>query len=355
MTEHNTEQTTADSTEQVTTENQPNITAFSFGEPEPVLDSRYVDWLGIFANHNEQYYLPPVSLSGLAQILSANGTHQSALMFKRNQIAALFEANSLISKATFRAFMTDYVVFENAFLLAIRNRLGGVNRYARLPALNMRVGTDNNYFLLQPDGSETEYPAANVVHLKSIDVRQSVYGVPEYFAGIQSVLLGEAATLFRRKFYQNGAHAGYILLTFDLEGEEADKLSNAVQNTKGPGNFRSLYLNLPSVVGGSRNATTKDRVQVIPIGEIANKDEYENIKTITMQDILNMHRVPAPLASVMPLNAGGFGDLQNIREVYYDNEQTPLMAHIESLNDFLPRGGQIQFAEPRWLLSTKSK
>ncbi len=33
-----------------------------------------------------------------------------------------------------------------------------------------------------------------------------------------------------------------------------------------------------------------------------------------------MHSVPALLASIIPLNAWGFGDLQNIREVYNDSE-----------------------------------
>ncbi len=326
--------------------------AFSFGDPEPVLSGGITDYLGIFADSNALYYIPPVSLSGLSKLLSANGTHASALGFKCNQLLANWKENPMISRKEIRAAFQDYLVFENGYLLAIRNGLGGVNRYVRLPAINMRVGTDNNYWLLNNDGSMQEFAARDIIHLQGNDVRQSIYGVPDYFAGVQSILLGEAATLFRRRYYQNGAHAGYIFVTFDLDDDMADDIEDAIANTKGPGNYRSMYLNMSSTVGG-KTGITKDRVQLIPVGDYGNNDEYDKIKEVTQQDILNLHRVPAALASIMPMNVAGHGDLKNIREVYYDSEILPMQAIWEELNDVLPQRGRIEFKEPRWLVDSK--
>lgn len=326
--------------------------AFSFGDPEPALSGGITDYLGIFADYNSLYYIPPVSLSGLSKVLSANGTHASALGFKRNQLLANWKENPMIDRKEIRAAFQDYLVFENAYFLAIRNFLGGINRYVHVPAINMRVGTDNNYWLLDNKGTMTEYAAQDIIHLKGTDVRQSIYGVPDYFAGVQSILLGEAATLFRRRYYQNGAHAGYIFATFDLDDKEASAIEEAIANTKGPGNYRSMYLNMSSMVGG-KPGITKDRIQLIPVGDYGNKDEYDKIKEVTQQDILNLHRVPAALASIMPVNAAGFGDLKNVREVYYDSEVLPMQAIWEELNDVLPQRGRIEFKEPRWLLESR--
>lgn len=50
-----------------------------------------------------------------------------------------------------------------------------------------------------------------------------------------------------------------------------------------PGNFRNLFLYAP---GGK-----KDGVQILPVTEIAVKDEFFNIKNCTRDDVLAAHRV----------------------------------------------------------------
>jgi PBSX family phage portal protein len=307
----------------------------------------------VFADSNGYWYVPPVSLAGLAKTMYANGTHASVLEFKQNQLLASWQDNPMIARREARAALKDFEVFDNAYFLAIRNWLGGINRYVRLPAINMRVGTEDNYYLLNSDGSWTEYDAADIIHLNGGDIRQGLYGVPTYFSGIHSILLGEAATLFRRKYYQNGAHTGYILVTFDLDKNKANDLQSAISQSKGPGNHRSMYLNMASTLQG-KPGYTKDRVQVIPVGDFGNRDEYDKIKEITQQDILNMHRVPAGLASIMANNAAGHGDLTNVREVYYDCETIPKQAIWQELNDQLLTRAKIQFNEPRWLVDAKT-
>ena len=61
---------------------------------------------------------------------------------------------------------------------------------------------------------------------------QQVYGSPDYVGGIQSALLNSDATVFRRRYFSNGAHMGFILystdpdLTEEMEEEIAKKSVN---------------------------------------------------------------------------------------------------------------------------------
>jgi capsid portal protein len=68
---------------------------------------------------------------------------------------------------------------------------------------------------------------------------------------------------FRRRYYENGSHAGFILyLTDDKAGQgDIDALRDALKSAKGPGNFRNLFYDAP---GGS-----KDGMQLIPVSEVA--------------------------------------------------------------------------------------
>jgi capsid portal protein len=63
-----------------------------------------------------------------------------------------------------------------------------------------------------------------------------------------SALLNESATLFRRKYYENGSHAGFILYMTDAAQNEADvdSLRKALKDSKGPGNFRNLFVYSPN-------------------------------------------------------------------------------------------------------------
>jgi hypothetical protein len=65
---------------------------------------------------------------------------------------------------------------------------------------------------------------------------------------LQSALLNESATLFRRKYYNNGSHAGFIIYMTDTAQNETDvsALRSALKSAKGPGNFRSLFMYAPA-------------------------------------------------------------------------------------------------------------
>lgn len=161
------------------------------------------------------------------------------------------------------------------------------------------------------------------------DLNQEIYGLPEYLSAIPSTLLNESATLFRRKYYLNGSHAGFIMYMTDAaqNQEDVDNIRKAMKSAKGPGNFRNLFMYSPN--------GKKDGIQIIPLSEVAAKDEFLNIKNVSLDDMLAAHRVPPQLMGVIPNNTGGFGDIEKASKVFVRNELIPLQKRFEELNNWL--------------------
>ena len=307
------------------------LDAWSLGEPQSVMD-RMAVLNAIACYENGIYYTPPVSLDGLARMFRANPHHASAMYVKRNILANRFLPNSRLSRLEFLRFTLDYLVFGNAYLHAPMSRAPLV----ALPAVRVRRGVEaGRYFLRKENGDTTELPRGSTVQLMCDDVNQEIYGGPEYLAALHATLLNEAATLFRRKYYLNGSHAGYILYVNDAahSTQDIDAMRKALRDSKGPGNFRNLFLYSPN--------GKKDGVQLIPISEAAVKDEFIRIKEASRGDILAAHRVPPQLMGIVPSNAGGFGSIENARLVFIANEIMPLQAMFEGLNAAL---GETVFA-----------
>lgn len=66
------------------------------------------------------------------------------------------------------------------------------------------------------------HSAGSIFQLRDADVDQEIYGTPEWLSAVQSALLNESATLFRRRYYNNGSHAGFILYLSDSNVNNAD-------------------------------------------------------------------------------------------------------------------------------------
>lgn len=316
--------------------------AFSFGDPESILSRNIVDYLGVFLDTHQQYYQPPVSLLGLAKVKTANAHHATALLFKRNIVTKWYVDSKVLPKNLFRNAAYEHQLFGQSYYQKIRNGFGIIERLLPMHGINMRrMKEQGRYCLLRPNNQDPiVYKKDEVIHLKDYDVQQSIYGEPEYLAAIQSVLLNEGATLFRRKYYENGAHMGYIFYTADADFEPEDEqmLKEQIKGAKGVGNFRSMFLNIPN--------GKPDSVKIIPVGDVATKDEFERIKNISRNDVISMHRIPPALAGIMPENTGGFGDIEKISRVYYENEVMPMQDVFLELNQYLPPSRKIAFKQP---------
>jgi capsid portal protein len=93
------------------------------------------------------------------------------------------------------------------------------------------------------------------------------------------------------------------------------------------GNFKNLFLYAPD--------GKKDGVQVIPISEVAAKDEFMNIKNVTRDDVLAAHRVPPVIMGVMPNNVGGLGSIEAASKVFARNQIQPLQSRFLAINEWL--------------------
>ena len=314
--------------------------AFTFGEPETVLQGQLAQYLGVYLLDNGQYYQPPLPLVGLARLLRANAYHWPMLEFKTNLVMKGFCETPALSRADAKKMTTDFMVFSNGYLQRHVNVLGNVVRFTHLPGINMRRAKEpDRYCMLDPNGKIVLFQPGEVLHIRNYDVAQDIYGLPSYVGAIQSMLLQEDATLFRRRYYRNGAHMGYIFYssspTLDPADEEA--IRAAVRTSKGVGNFRNLFLHIP-------NGREKD-VQILPVGDFSTKDELEKIKNISRDDIIAAHRIPPALANIIPSVAGGVGDIEKAAGVYMENEIRPLREELAIVNaDLLPEM-RVRFGE----------
>lgn len=222
----------------------------------------------------------------------------------------------------------NYLALGNGYLERRDNLAGRPMTLVNTPALYVRRGKNDEYHWV-PGGWKlaSTFRSGSIVHLREADLVQELYGLPEYMSALQSGLLNEAATIFRRRYFLNGSHAGYILYISEATFEDADAeaLETALEQSKGPGNFKNLLLHLPN---GKENG-----VKVIPVGEAAAKDEFLGIKNTTRDDILAAHRVPPVLLGVVPQNTGGFGDVAKAADVFHFSEIEPLQMRMLEVND----------------------
>jgi len=276
-----------------------------------------------------RWYEPPVSLDGLARATRSSGYLKSGLLFKRNMLVRSFIPHRYLSREAFEQFATDWVHFGMAYLERRRSRLNTTMALHPPLAKYVRRGVEaGRFYMVNGWKNEHEFEPGSVFQLREADIDQEIYGLPEWLASLQSALLNESATLFRRKYYNNGSHAGFILYLSDpsVDTGDVDALREALKGARGPGNFRNLFLHSPN--------GKKDGLQLIPISEVAAKDEFTGIKNITRDDVLAALRIPPQLLGVVPTNAGGFGSIGEAARVWTANELLPMQVRLQRVNEW---------------------
>lgn len=302
------------------------VEVFTFGDPEPVSRLRLLDY--VEAMFNGRWYEPPFPLDGLADAFRASPHHSSAIYLKRNLLTSSFIPHPMMSRETFKAWATDFLVFGNGYLEARRALSGRTMRFEHALSRYMRRGQEKRYFYVPNWREEHEFVPGSVFHLREPDINQELYGLPEYLSALQSALLNESATIFRRRYYENGSHAGFIMYLSDsaVSNGDVEKLREQLRKSKGPGNFRNLFVHAP---GGK-----PDGLKLIPVSEIAAKDDFSAIKNASKDDVLAAHRVPPGLLGIIPNNTGGFGNASQSLQVFYENEIVPLQGLFETFNEW---------------------
>ena len=305
--------------------------AFSFGDAESVLDRRELtEYFEIY--HNGRWFEPPLPMDRLCQVFNMAPHHRSAIGLKVNLLTGHQVPTDELSSNDFERFALDFVQMGNGYLEDVPNVRGRIARARHAPARHMRAPKGEGGFFFVGTGlgihQEHQFAPGAIFQLQQPDVAQEIYGLPEWLSALQSGLLNENATLFRRRYYLNGAHAGFILYVNDAFADQAtaNKVAERMKSAKGVGNFKNLFLYMP---GGK-----KDGVQVLPIADVAAKDEFSGVKNISRDDMLAAHRVPPQLIGIVPTNTGGFGKVGEALDTFFQIEITPIMRRMRAMNDF---------------------
>ena len=109
--------------------------------------------------------------------------------------------------------------------------------------------------------------------------------------------------------------------------EDVDNIRKAMKSAKGPGNFRNLFMY-------STNGK-KEGIQIIPLSEVASKDEFLNIKNVSRDDIMAAHRLSPQVMGIIPKKTGGFGEVEKASRVFVCNKLMLLQKRMEELNSWL--------------------
>lgn len=300
---------------------------FSFGDPESVLDRRELSqYFEIW--HNNRWYEPPLPMGKLAQVFNMAPYHRSAIALKVNLLVAQQVASRWLNSDAFERFALDFLQMGNGYLEWVPNNAGRIARIDHCPAIHTRAGVKPGvfWFVNGPIGDIFEFPGGHVFQLQQPDVAQEIYGMPEWLSALQSGLLSENATLFRRRYYLNGAHAGFLLYLSEplADNQTADAIKQKLGQARGVGNFKNLFVHIPK--------GKKDGIQIMPIADVTAKDEFSNVKNISRDDLLAAHRTPPQLIGVIPQNNGGFGKVSETRDAFYETEIVPIARRMLRMN-----------------------
>lgn len=306
----------------------PQTEVFAFGDPESVLDRREIaQYFEIW--HNGRWYEPPMPLGKLAQSFNMSPYHRSAVALKVNLLISQHQPSRWLGADSFERFALDFCQMGNAYVEWVPNLAGRLARADHAPAVHMRVGVEPGvfWFVNGPIGAEHRFDAGRVFQLMQPDVAQEIYGLPEWLSALQSGLLSENATLFRRRYYLNGAHAGFVFYLSEplADTKTGEKIAEKLGQAKGVGNFKNMFIHIPK--------GKKDGIQIIPIADVTAKDEFSSVKNISRDDMLAAHRTPPQLIGVIPQNSSGFGKVSETRDDYYMAEIVPLMRRMLRVND----------------------
>ena len=117
----------------------------------------------------------------------------------------------------------------------------------------------------------------------------------------------------------------------------AEPLERGFGITLGNSLRRVLLSSLPGVAVTS--------VKIDGVGDFSTKDELERIKNISRDDIIAAHRIPPAMASIIPTNTAGFGDITKVDAVYFRNEIVPIREVLLEVNEILPPALRVAFTD----------
>lgn len=291
------------------------MSLITLGKPEPILTT-VTDYEKIWYNNSAEYYTYPIERLALAQAPNLNAQH-GGIIYARHNMTCRDYLNGGLSHQQMKEAIFNYLVFGDVAILKVRNGWGDVLDLVPLPSLFLHRKKDGK-FVIGQEVEDLVYSPDEIKFIKQYDPQQQIYGLPDYLGGLHAALLNSEATIFRRRYYHNGAHTGGMLYCNDksMTDEVEANIVRNLEQSKGIGNFSTMFVHIP---GGDPEA-----IKFIPVGDISAKDEFSSIKTISAQDILNAHRFPAGLSGIVPTDGSILGDPIKARQAYKEDEIIPI-------------------------------
>ncbi|ERB66268.1 phage portal protein [Vibrio coralliilyticus OCN008] len=301
-----------------------------FSNPVSVMNSDILSYLETALV--DGLYEPPIPFDTLAKALRVNPMHSSAIEFKRNTLAYAVNVSPVLSRRDLKRFIQDYLTFGNGYFQIVRSHAGKgpIVQVKHIPALYMRRREDLGYTYkpkTYEDDGRIDFKEGQIFHLSEYDVAQEIYGLPGHVSGLTSIWLNDDATLFRRQYYRNGQHAGYLLYMNEpsMTKKQEDDIKAKLQAKEGMA-FKNMFVN-------ARGKDTKTP-ELKPIGQVEAKDSFKEVKNQTMNDVLALHRVPIELMSVRRESITSL-DLNKVDWLFHKNELLPMIDALQELNEFV--------------------
>lgn len=301
-----------------------------FSNPVSVMNSDILSYLEVALM--DGLYEPPIALDTLAKALRVNPMHSSAIEFKRNTLAYAVEVSPLLSRRDLKRFIQDFLTFGNGYLQVVRGYggSGAPVQLKHIPALYMRRREDLGW-TYKPrafdDQGRIDFKHNQIFHWSEYDIAQEMYGLPGHVSGLTSIWLNDDATLFRRQYYRNGQHAGYLLYMNEptMTEKQEEEIKERLKAKEGMA-FKNMFV----------NAKGKDTraPELKPIGQVEAKDSFKDVKNQTKDDVLALHRVPIELMSVRRESITSL-DLNKVDWLFHKNELLPLIDSLQELDEFV--------------------
>lgn len=93
-----------------------------------------------------------------------------------------------------------------------------------------------------------------------------------------------------------------------LSCNDVESLHTVMHGPKGLGNFINLFFYAPN--------GNPDGIKIVPLSEVATKDDFFDIKKVSAADLLDAHRLPFQLVGGKPENIGSMGDVEKVAKVF---------------------------------------
>jgi PBSX family phage portal protein len=329
---------------------------YNVDDPEEV-SNNLGNAINDFYDYERGYWEPPLSFNGLKSTIRINPTFGSAIFLKRNALVLTFKQVRHLTRKTMEALVLDYLNIGNCYLLKVRSKLGNVVEYRHLHAHVMRKAKNGGYIKLSaPNNQNIEdadtfsneveqvvIPKEDIIHIKEYAPESKHYGLPEAISLLNTIFLGNEATVFRRRFYKNGAHTGYIFEIDEgsIDKKEKEYYKELLSGTKGVGNFKSNVIfskTKSNAIGDKKNG--KEVLKIHPMGDIKSQDEFQRIKDVELKEIIIATRSPIVLMGGNPESGSHLGDASKLMEAWGYNEIKPLQRDLmDEINPELEKDG----------------